>query len=148
MILGARGVEVGVERSVRVLLVSGSLRGWSTNTAALRTAVAVAPRGVEGIFYEGLDKLPYFNPDDDRPPLPIPVADLRSRIRAVDAVVFSTPEYAGALPGSFKNLLDWTIGDDQPDSIYHKPVAWLNVSAHGAVNAHDSLRKVFDYASA
>ena len=60
----------------------------------------------------------------------------------------STPEYAGALPGSFKNLLDWTIGDDQPGSIYQKPVAWVNVSAHGAVNAHQSLRTVLGYATA
>jgi chromate reductase, NAD(P)H dehydrogenase (quinone) len=136
-----------MERTSRVLLISGSLRDLSTNTAALRTAVIVAPPGVEGVFYEGLDELPHFNPDDDRDPLPTPVADLRSNIRVADAVVFSTPEYAGALPGSFKNLLDWTIGDDQPGSIYHKPVAWLNVSAHGAVNAHDSLRRVLRYAT-
>lgn len=25
--------------------------------------------------------------------------------------MFCTPEYAGALPGSFTNLLDWTVGD-------------------------------------
>jgi NAD(P)H-dependent FMN reductase len=112
-----------MDRAVRVLLVSGSLRGRSTNTAALRsTAVAVLP-GLEAVLYEGMGGLPHFNPDDDREPLPGAVADLRSRIRAADAVVFSTPEYAGALPGSFKNLLDWTIGDDQPGSIYQKPVA-------------------------
>jgi NAD(P)H-dependent FMN reductase len=38
------------------------------------------------------------------------VADLRRQIEAADAVVFCTSEYAGALPGSFKNLLDWTVG--------------------------------------
>ena len=141
-------VESGMDRAVRVLLVSGSLRGRSTNTAALRsTAVAVLP-GLDAVLYEGMGGLPHFNPDDDREPLPGAVADLRSRIRAADAVVFSTPEYAGALPGSFKNLLDWTIGDDQPGSIYQKPVAWFNVNAHGAVNAHESLRKVLGYATA
>ena len=31
----------------RILLVSGSTRGGSTNTALLRTAVAVAPPGIE-----------------------------------------------------------------------------------------------------
>ena len=108
-------VQPGMDRTVRVLLVSGSLRGWSTNTAALRTAAAVVLPGVEAVLYEGVSGLPHFNPDDDRDPLPGPVADLRSRIRTADAVVLSTPEYAGALPGSFKNLLDWTIGDDQPD---------------------------------
>ena len=63
-------------------------------------------------------------------------------------VLFSTPEYAGALPGSFKNLLDWTIGDDQAGSIYEKPVAWINASTRSGADAHDSLRKVLGYAHA
>jgi NAD(P)H-dependent FMN reductase len=78
------------------------------------------------------------------------VVDLRATIRASDAILFCTPEYAGALPGSFKNLLDWTIGDDHPGSVYEKPVAWINASAAptGAADAHDSLRRVLKYAHA
>jgi chromate reductase, NAD(P)H dehydrogenase (quinone) len=78
------------------------------------------------------------------------VVDVRTAIHAADAMLFCTPEYAGALPGSFKNLLDWTIGDDHPRSIYKKPVAWFNASAAptGAADAHDSLRKVLHYAHA
>jgi NAD(P)H-dependent FMN reductase len=132
----------------RVLLVSGSLRTRSTNTAVLRTACAVAPSGVTALLYEGLADLPPFNPDDEVQPLPPAVADLRAYIRAADALVLSTPEYAGALPGSFKNLLDWTIGDDQRRSIYQKPVSWINASPRGAADAHQSLRKVLGYASA
>ncbi len=60
-------------------------------------------------------------------------------------MVFSTPEYAGGLPGSFKNLLDWTVGDEQVGSVYQKPVAWINASPRGAPNAHESLRKVLGY---
>lgn len=132
----------------RVLLISGSLRSSSTNTAVLRTAQANAPQGIAAALYEGLAGLPHFNPDDDTEPLPSAVADLRASIHAADALVFSVPEYAGAMPGSFKNLLDWLIGDDQPGSIAGKPVAWINASPRGAINAHDSLRKVLDYASA
>jgi chromate reductase len=92
--------------------------------------------------FDGMALLPHFNPDDDTEPLPAPVADLRARIAAADAVLFSTPEYAGALPGSFKNLLDWTIGGGE---IYQKPVAWINVStmptgAAGARVPSDSAR--------
>src|SRR5947199_1725778 len=119
----------------QMLLVSGSLRSKSTNTAVLRTAQVIAPCGVEAILYQGLVALPHFNPDDDTEPLSPAVTDLRSRIRAADAVLSSTPEYAGAMPGTFKNLLDWTIGDDQPGSIYNKPVAWINASPRGALNA-------------
>lgn len=128
--------------------MSGSLRAKSTNTAALRTARAVAPAGIVTILYDGLAGLPQFNPDDDAEPLPPPVARLRAEIRNADALVFSTPEYAGGLPGSFKNLLDWTIGDGEAGSIYEKPVAWINASPRGAAHAHDSLRLVLGYAHA
>lgn len=132
----------------RLLFVSGSLRVRSTNTAALATLRQLLPRGATAGLYDGLAQLPAFNPDDDAEPLPAPVSGLRGQIRAADAVVFSTPEYAGALPGSFKNLLDWTIGDDRPGSIYEKPVAWVNTSTRGAVDAYASLRTVLGYAHA
>jgi NAD(P)H-dependent FMN reductase len=141
-----------VERvsSRQVLLVSGSLRAGSTNTALLRTARLVAPPRVATVLYDGLARLPHFNPDDDWPPLDPAITELRAAIRASDAILFCTPEYAGALPGSFKNMLEWTIGDDQPGSIYEKRVAWVNVSAlpTGAADAHQSLRKVLGYAHA
>jgi len=133
----------------RILLVSGSLRQGSTNTALLRTAQIVAPDGVTTVMYDDLARLPHFNPDDDHDPLPPAVADLRAQIGAADALLFSTPEYAGALPGSFKNLLDLAVGDDQPRSIYNKPAAWVNPSATtGAVHAHESLGIVLGYAHA
>jgi len=131
-----------------VLLISGSLRSKSTNSSVLRTARAVARHDIAATLYEGLADLPHFNPDDDVDPLHPAVGNLRGDIRQADALLFSTPEYAGALPGSFKNLLDWTVGDDQTGSIYEKPVAWINASARGAVNAHESLRKVLGYANA
>jgi chromate reductase len=139
-----------VKRPCHVLLVSGSLRRGSTNTALLRTAHLLAPAGIVAAFYEGLDGLPHFDPDLDQGPLPPAVAELRAAIRVSDAILFCTPEYAGALPGSFKNLLDWTISDDQQGSIYEKPVAWINASAAptGAADAHESLRKVLNYAHA
>ena len=127
--------------TARILLVSGSTRSGSTNTALLRTARDARPAGVEAELYEGLAGLPHFNPDDDVEPLPDAVADLRARIAAADAVLFCTPEYAGALPGSFKNLLDWTVGGPE---MYGKPVAWVNASASPtrAAKAHESLETV------
>jgi NAD(P)H-dependent FMN reductase len=132
---------------MHVLLISGSLRARSTNTAALRTATELAPQGVVTI-YDGLGALPHFNPDDDHEPVPEPVAALRAAVHAAGAILFSVPEYAGALPGSFKNLLDWLIGDAEPGSVYEKPVAWLNVSTRGACNAHAELRTVLGFAHA
>src|SRR3954471_19211087 len=110
----------------RVLLISGSTRSSSTNSAFVRTAPLCAPDGVVATVYEGLDRLPHFNPDLDADPLPDEVARLRSSVADADAVLFCTPEYAGTLPGSFKNLLDWCVGGTV---MTDKPVAWVNVAA-------------------
>jgi chromate reductase, NAD(P)H dehydrogenase (quinone) len=138
----------GMSEKFTVLLVSGSLREQSTNTAVLHTIVAIAPSDVEAVVYDGLAGLPHFNPDDEGPLIPDRVADLRAQIRASDAVMFSTPEYAGALPGSFKNLLDWAVGDELPGSLNGKRVAWINASPRGAALAHESLRRVLGYLGA
>ena len=128
-----------------ILLICGSLRAGSVNAAVLGTAATFT----KTTTYAGLADLPHFNPDDDRDPLHPAVADMRARIAAADALLFCTPEYAGGLPGSFKNLLDWTVGGGE---IYGKPVAWINASSGaaptGAGDAHDSLRKVLTYAGA
>jgi chromate reductase, NAD(P)H dehydrogenase (quinone) len=133
---------------LRILLVSGSQRAGSTNAALLRTAAEVAPAGVSTAIYEGLAELPHFNPDDDEEgkQAPAAVATMRAELERADAVLFSTPEYAGALPGSFKNLLEWSVGGHE---IYRLPVAWVNAAAPGrGIDAEDSLRKVLGYVGA
>jgi chromate reductase, NAD(P)H dehydrogenase (quinone) len=136
---------------VNLLLISGSLRAGSTNAAALRTALGLTGEGVHALFYDGMADLPHFNPDDDAEgaePHPA-VAELRREIGRADALLICTPEYAGALPGALKNLLEWTIGDA---GTYDKPVAWINVAGPaapgGGADAHDSLRKVLGYSGA
>lgn len=133
----------------KLLLISGSLRAGSTNSATLRTAAALAPEGIETEIYDGMGRLPHFNPDDDPTDgvgLDPEVTALRAALAETDALLLSTPEYAGALPGSFKNLLDWTVGGGQT---YEMPIAWINVSGKaapsGGADAHDSLRKVLGY---
>uniref|UniRef100_A0AAU2JQF1 NAD(P)H-dependent oxidoreductase n=1 Tax=Streptomyces sp. NBC_00049 TaxID=2903617 RepID=A0AAU2JQF1_9ACTN len=129
-----------------ILLLSGSLRAGSTNEAVLRTARAVAPEHVRTVLYDGLAALPHFNPDDDTDPLPAPVAGLRAAIGGAAAALICTPEYAGTLPGSFKNLLDWTVGGTE---ICDKPVAWVNAAAPGrGQGAEATLRTVLGYTGA
>jgi chromate reductase len=122
-----------------ILLVSGSLRAMSTNTALLRTAAALDPQAQ---LYDGIALLPHFDPDDDVEPPHPEVARLRQAIDAAEAVVMCTPEYAGALPGSFKNALDWTVGSMVMNG---KPTAIVNVSAFRASKAEQSLRVVLGY---
>jgi chromate reductase, NAD(P)H dehydrogenase (quinone) len=131
---------------MRVLLVSGSTRNGSANTAALVTAAELAPERIIPVLYEGLAGLPAFNPDHEGDLLPHAVAGLRREIAVAAAVLFCTPEYAGTLPGSFKNLLDWTVGGGE---LYEKPVAWLNVAAPGrGGGAAATLASVLAYVGA
>ena len=41
-------------------------------------------------------------------------------------MLFCAPEYAGLMPGSLKNLLDWTVGGVEMNG---KPTASINVAA-------------------
>jgi chromate reductase, NAD(P)H dehydrogenase (quinone) len=128
-----------------LLLISGSLRDGSTNTALLRTAQAIDP---DTELFARMRDLPHFSPDDDGDDLPAAVVELRAAVGRADAILVCTPEYAGALPGSFKNLLEWLVGGGEA---YRKPIAWINVSGpaapSGGADAHDSLRKVVGYIS-
>ena len=128
---------------MRILLISGSTRDGSSNTFALRALHDLDSEVLTTDLYEGLPSLPAFVPDG---PVPTAVADLLRRIEAADAVVFSTPEYAGGLPGALKNLLDWTVGGGQ---LYGKPVGWLDVANPGRGHgARAQLRTVLDYVGA
>lgn len=129
---------------VRVVLVSGSTRAGSTNTAAVRTAAALDVPGVVATAWDRLVDVPAFVPGDDTAP-PAVVA-LRDALTAADAVVFCTPEYAGTLPGSVKNALDWLVGSGE---LYGKPAAWITVAASGrGGGAEATLATVLGYVGA
>lgn len=143
-----RQLQYGAEVAPRrVLLISGSTRAGSTNSALLRTAIECLPPAVTGTLYPALAELPQFNPDLDAEPLPPLVLALRAGIEAATAVLFCTPEYAGTLPGSFKNLLDWTVG---ATVLTDKPVAWVNAAAdpRRGNGAHATLATVLGYVQA
>jgi chromate reductase len=127
----------------RVLLVPGSTRAGSSNVAALQAAADAAPAGVRAEVFTGLRELPAFVPDDEPPPV---VAAFLQSLAAADGVLFSTPEYAGGLPGSLKNLLDWTVGGGE---LYGKPVGWLDVANPGrGAGARAQLITVLGYVGA
>ncbi len=134
-----------------MLLISGSSRDGSTNTAVLRTAAAQAPAEIDPVLLDGLGDLPLFNPDDDAEGVAVhpAVAAMRARVADADGILICTPEYAGALPAAMKNALEWTIGDA---GTYGKPMAWINASGPaaptGGADAHESLAKVLAYAGA
>ena len=139
------GAKPPCER-VRILLVPGSTRRRSTNLAAMRTAHELDCDELSTYLFSGLADLPLFSPDDDYEPLPGPVVELRRQIALAEGVLFSTPEYMGTVPGSFKNMLEWTVGGPEMDG---KPVAWINVAPEGRGDgAQQTLESVLGYLGA
>lgn len=128
-------------------MISGSVRTGSVNAAVIATAAELLPSGAEAVIYAGLNDLPHFNPDLDHDSPPEPVAELRHLIAASSALLFSTPEYAGAMPGALKNLLEWTVGGTE---VTGKPTGWINPSTmpNGAASTYASLRTVLNYTDA
>src|SRR5438477_6849103 len=89
---------------ITVLGIPGSLRKDSYNKWTLRAAQKLMPQGARLELFE-LDGIPPFNQDEERNP-PAKVAELKSRIRAADAILLSTPEYNYSIPGVLKNAID------------------------------------------
>ena len=129
---------------MRVLGISGSLRRDSHNTNLLRAVADRLPPELELDVYEGLRELPPYDFDADVEPAPAAVQDLRDAIADADAVVFSTPEYNGSIPGVLKNAVDWASRPFPDNALHNKPVLVVGASTgmFGAVWAQADLRKV------
>jgi chromate reductase len=129
---------------VSVLAMSGSLRRGSSNSALVRAVPRLAPDTVEVFIYGELEALPPFNPDLDDEHAPAAVARFRAALRACDAVLISSPEYAHGVPGVLKNALDWVVGSGE---LVDKPVALINTSTR-ATHAWSSLAETLSVMSA
>jgi chromate reductase len=129
---------------MKVLGISGSLRGGSHNTKLLRAAADFLPDDVEFELWEGLKAVPPYDEDDDTEQAPAAVARLRAAIAGADAVLIATPEYNSSIPGQLKNALDWASRPVATSVLRNKPVAVIGASigAFGAVWAQGELRKV------
>lgn len=129
---------------MKILAICGSLRARSSNLAVLQAAKLLAPRSIEITLFNGLEELPYFNPDRDTETPPPPVSKLRAAIGVADGLLICSPEYARGVAGVMKNALDWLVGSFEfPD----KPVAVINASQR-SVHADAALRLTLQTMSA
>jgi NAD(P)H-dependent FMN reductase len=123
------------QRMIRVLAISGSLRGASSNSALVNAAPLRPPDGVHVSVFAGLGRIPPFNPDLDTDDPPAAVLELRAALYAADAILISSPEYAHGVSGVLKNALDWLVGSGE---LIGKPIAVINTSSR-ATHAHAPL---------
>ncbi|WP_254634046.1 NADPH-dependent FMN reductase [Mesorhizobium sp. GbtcB19] len=73
---------------------------------------ANAPPACRIEVFDGLGRLPIFNPDDEGERTPPEVARLIEAVTRADGVIVSCPEYAHGVPGGLKNALDWLVSRD------------------------------------
>ncbi|HKN64042.1 MAG TPA: NAD(P)H-dependent oxidoreductase [Gaiellaceae bacterium] len=134
---------------MRILGVSGSLRESSFNTSLLRAAVEAAPDAVELELWEGLAELPLYDADLEAD-APASVRRLREDWAAADAILFSTPEYNGSVPGGLKNAIDWASRPKLEAVLRNKSVAVVGASTgqFGALWAQQDLKRILGIAGA
>jgi chromate reductase, NAD(P)H dehydrogenase (quinone) len=135
--------ESGKNRPVNILGIAGSLRRASYNRAALRASQLLVPDDARLEIFE-LDGIPGFNQDEEQHP-PAKIIELKTRVRASDAILFVTPEYNYSIPGVLKNTIDWASRPYGDSAWNGKPVAVMgaSVGALGSARAQYHLRQVF-----
>jgi chromate reductase, NAD(P)H dehydrogenase (quinone) len=116
---------------LRILTISGSLRAASTNTALLAALARHVPEGCALTSYDGMGRLPIFNPDDEGERTPAEAARLIEAVGAADGLVVSSPEYAHGVPGGLKNALDWLVSRD---AAVGKPAILVHASTRSAIS--------------
>ena len=129
--------------STKILALCGSLRSISMNAALLRATARLAPPGIRVDLFDGLGRLPLFNPELETS-IPASVRDLHTQVVASDALLIASPEYAHGVTGVLKNALDWLVSFE---GFVDKPVAIFNASPR-SVHADAQLREILTTMSA
>ncbi|MGB1252952.1 MAG: NADPH-dependent FMN reductase [Candidatus Promineifilaceae bacterium] len=131
---------------MQILGVCGSLQKQSSNLRMLIAMRQRVPEPVELMIFDGIGRLPLFNPDLlSQTPLPDSVTRWKAALTASDALLIACPEYGHSLPGTLKNAIDWVIGSGE---FYHKPVAITAAVRHperglnGLAALHQTLMAV------
>lgn len=115
-----------MKKTYNILGISGSLRTASLNHLFLRTMAEICPKNISFEIYSGLEKLPFFNPDEDIESIQFPeVSRWRSAIAQADLILLVSPEYAHGVTGVIKNALDWIVSSGE---LTDKLVAFPNIS--------------------
>lgn len=129
----------------RIAIIVGSIRRDSFNRKFAEALTRLAPPEIEFIWPE-IALLPLYNQDDDPHP-PAAAIALKTAIRAVDGVIFVTPEYNRSIPGVLKNALDHASRPYGDSAWAGKPAGVIGVSpgALGTAMAQQHLRTVLAY---
>lgn len=123
----------------------GSLAKGSINRKLSKALVKLAPSNLSFVEIPFKD-LPLYSYDYDADYPPV-ARSFKDAIKAVDAVLFITPEYNRSIPGGLKNAIDWASRPYGSNAFTHKPSAVIGTSpgAIGTAVAQQSLRSVLSF---
>lgn len=122
----------------KIIAICGSTRSHSSNLHIIKKVAALTAAHLDMEIIENLAEMPHFNPGLDNEQVPAIVAQFREKINTADGVLICTPEYVFSLPGSLKNILEWTVSTVV---FSDKPLAIITASASGE-KAHESIQLI------
>lgn len=101
----------GSQPGLKVLVFGASLREGSLNRALAALAARIAEESgatVDHASMRDFDVPSYDGDVESAQGIPKGAEELRRRLLESDAFIVSSPEYNGSMPGTLKNLIDWT----------------------------------------
>ncbi|MEO8119193.1 MAG: NADPH-dependent FMN reductase, partial [Rhodoferax sp.] len=117
----------------KIIGIAGSLRAGSFNAALLRAAAQLMPGGAS-LEIASIKGIPLYDGDvEANEGIPDTVAALKEQIAAGDGLLLVSPEYNNAMPGVFKNAVDWLSRPpaDIARVFGNRPVAVIGASPGG-----------------
>ncbi len=131
----------------KIGIIVGSLRKNSFSKQIADNVVSLLPAGYEAEFVE-IGNLPLFNQDYEGDlGTPAEYTSFRNTIKALDAVLFVTPEYNRSIPAALKNALD-VASRPYGESVWSgKPAAIISQSpgALAGFGSNHHLRQVLTF---
>ncbi|MBC7941218.1 MAG: NAD(P)H-dependent oxidoreductase [Chitinophagaceae bacterium] len=110
---------------LRILGIPGSLRQQSYSRAVLTAAQRLVPSIASLDLFDLHDIPPY---DRSSAEMPAAVLELKRRIRAADAVLFSVPEHLYSASTVVDNAIAWAAAPDHDNAWVDKPAAVVGAS--------------------
>jgi chromate reductase len=137
---------------LRFLVFSASLRSDSLNTRLAKLAALVIGKNGGKVDFANMSEFdcPSFNQDLElKGILPDGAKDFRKRLLANEALIISSPEYDGSMPGFLKNAVDWVSrARPQPFNERHGLLMSASPSMGGGNRALWSLRMPLEHLGA
>lgn len=123
----------------------GSLRQDSYNKRLAAAVEKLAPADLS-FQHIRIDDLPLYNQDFDSDYPPV-ARRLKDEIKAVDGLLFVTPEYNRSVPGVLKNAIDIASRPYGESAFAGKPAGMLgcSIGAIGSALAQQHLRNMLAY---